>query len=474
VVEPVPPTLQTVVGMGVARIETERVPFADAAAYCAAPTGHGEVVVCAFSTVSCLGERFRQHVNEIASLAGAALFRAEQSRDTPETRAASGDTSKTSAPSGDTSEASAPSSEQTEREAVLDALDRSFPDYAFLHDRDGRYRDVLLGERNIGENTREEIVGSTVHEVLGRDAADRVSAAIRDALDEWETVSVEYPLETGGTEQYYEARVSPVQFRGRETAVLVARDVTELRRQREQLRQRNERLEAFTSIVSHDLKNPLNTAQGYLDLLERKLTRDAESSSATGDSSDQPPDDAESGDSVPSELRTVERALDRMAEISEGVLTIAHHEEATLQLERLSIRAVTADCWEMATTAEATLTVVDEFSFRADESSVRHVFENLFTNAVTHGGSEVTVRVGRTDDGLYVADDGPGIPEARRDAVFETGTSFGGGSGIGLVVVETVAEAHDWSVTVTDSWAGGARFELSGVDVVDCDGRAAE
>jgi signal transduction histidine kinase len=56
---------------------------------------------------------------------------------------------------------------------------------------------------------------------------------------------------------------------------LVARDVTELRRQREQLRQRNEWLEAFTSIVSHDLKNPLNTAQGYLDLLERKLTRTA-------------------------------------------------------------------------------------------------------------------------------------------------------------------------------------------------------
>ena len=425
VLEPLPGTLRTVVEMGVPRSETEQVPFTGATAYCAAPTGHGEVVVCPFSTASCLGERFREHLNEVASLAGTATFRAD------------GDTT-----AGEPEESTA----QSDRTSVLDALDRSFPDYAFLHDRDGTYVDLLLGRRSVGENSREELIGSTVYEVLSTDAADRVTAAIREAIDDWETVSVEYPVETGGQTRHYEAMVSPLAFDGRETAVLVARDVTELRRRREQLRRRNERLEAFTSIVCHDLKNPLNTAQGYLELLQTELS------------------------DPPEEVGAVARALERMEEISQGVLALAHHERADLDLAPVDAESVTADCWEVTTTADATLET-EPFRLVADETSLRHVFENLFANSVTHGGPETTVRVGPTADGFYVADDGPGIPPEHRELVFETGASFGDeGSGIGLVVVETVAEAHDWTVSVTESWAGGARFEFAGVTRPDGDG----
>ncbi|PSQ27363.1 hypothetical protein BRD03_07260 [Halobacteriales archaeon QS_9_68_17] len=66
---------------------------------------------------------------------------------------------------------------------------------------------------------------------------------------------------------------------------------------------------------------------------------------------------------------------------------------------------------------------------------------------------------------FVVADDGPGISPEDNERVFESGyTTRENGTGYGLSVVERIAEAHGWSVTVTDSESGGARFEFTGVD----------
>jgi len=450
--DPAPGALRTAAEMGLPRTETRQVPFTDAAAYCVAPTGSGEFLVCPFSTASCLGDRFQTHLNEVASLAGTALLRAEATGTERSERPAEQSTAQPS-PESETGSATETTpelatqsvSDRPARAAVLDALDRSFPDYAFLYDREGRYVDLLLGRRNVGERSRDQLVGSTVYETLTTDAADRVVTAIRTAIDDWETVSVEYSVETGGQSRRYEGMVSPVELAGDDRAVLVARDVTKLRRRREQLQRRNERLEAFTSIVCHDLKNPLNTAQGYLELATAEL------------------------DDPPEQLSAVERALDRVEEISQGVLALAHHEQTELDLAAVDAERVATDCWTVTTTADAEL-VVEPFELLADERSLRHVFENLFGNSLTHAGPETTVRVGPTADGFYVADDGPGVDPERRELVFETGASFGDtGSGIGLVVVETVADAHGWTVDLTESWAGGARFEFAGVERPETD-----
>jgi signal transduction histidine kinase len=66
-----------------------------------------------------------------------------------------------------------------------------------------------------------------------------------------------------------------------------------------------------------------------------------------------------------------------------------------------------------------------------------------------------------------VADDGPGIPPERRDLVFEHGfTDSPDGTGFGLAIVRSIVEAHGWTVSVTESETGGARFEVRGVDRV--------
>jgi signal transduction histidine kinase len=67
-----------------------------------------------------------------------------------------------------------------------------------------------------------------------------------------------------------------------------------------------------------------------------------------------------------------------------------------------------------------------------------------------------------------VADTGPGIAESERDEIFDAGYSTTErGTGIGLRIVEQIADAHGWEISVTDSETGGARFEITGVETVE-------
>jgi PAS domain S-box-containing protein len=247
---------------------------------------------------------------------------------------------------------------------------------------------------------------------------------------------------------------------GNATAALHSVSREQLLRERErQLERQNDRLEQFASTVSHDLRNPLNVAEGRLEL----VAADCEPESDHVDA--------------------IRRAHDWMGTLIEDLLALARADESPFEPEPLALRAVARGCWQHVETTDATLVVDTDRTVRADESRLRQVFENLIRNAVEHGstsppsrapedavgrGGAVTVTVGDLPDGFYVADDGPGIPEDERADVFDTGYSTAeGGTGFGLHIVEQVAETHGWTVRVTDSADGGARFEVSGVDVLD-------
>lgn len=76
------------------------------------------------------------------------------------------------------------------------------------------------------------------------------------------------------------------------------------------------------------------------------------------------------------------------------------------------------------------------------------------------------LEVGDLQSGFYVADDGEGIPAEDRETVFEAGYTTAeteGGTGVGLTLVQELAETCDWTCTVTESRAGEARFEFGDV-----------
>lgn len=213
----------------------------------------------------------------------------------------------------------------------------------------------------------------------------------------------------------------------------------ELEASQQVLERQNERLEKFASVVTHDLRSPLNVAAGRLELAREECESE--------------------------HLDAVEQAHDRMQSLIDDLLTLAREGGEMDDLEAVELDALVRECWATMETADAAFEVVTDRGFRADRSQLKQLLENLLRNAIDHGGSDVAITIGACDDGFYVADDGPGIPDDARDSLFEWGYSTSAtGTGFGLAIVQDIATAHGWTVTVTDSETGGARFEFTGVE----------
>jgi PAS domain S-box-containing protein len=205
-----------------------------------------------------------------------------------------------------------------------------------------------------------------------------------------------------------------------------------------QLAQRNERLNDFASVVSHDLRNPLNIASAHAE-----LARDAENPTP--------------------HIEKIGSSLTRMEDLIEDLLARARGDQ-DLDREPVRLSDIVDSAWESVDTAEATLDIEDDARLDADSDRLRQLFENLVRNAVEHGREDVTIRVGATDEGFYLADDGPGIPPEKRDDIFEQGVTHSeDGTGYGLAIVTDIVDGHGWSIGVEESWADGARFSVANV-----------
>lgn len=208
----------------------------------------------------------------------------------------------------------------------------------------------------------------------------------------------------------------------------------------EELDRQNERLEQIVRAISHDLQNPLSVLNGRLELA--RAENDGE------------------------HLETAAEMVDRMDRLVDDLLTMARQGRTLNETRPVELETAFEQCWGVVDTPGSEATLVDDLTVVADPTRLQQLLENLLDNAVDHGGPAARVEIGSIgDEGFYVADDGPGIPPEKRDAVFESGHSTAtDGSGFGLAIVREIAEAHGWDLRVTESAEGGARIEVLGVD----------
>ncbi|MGQ3412674.1 ATP-binding protein [Natrinema sp. LN54] len=224
-----------------------------------------------------------------------------------------------------------------------------------------------------------------------------------------------------------------------------------------ELARQNERLDAFAGVVSHDLRNPLNVATGHLDLAREQRGGDGD------------------GDRVDENLSRVAAALDRMEDLIRDLLTLSRQGKTVDESRPVSLQTAVDRAWSTIESSEARLHVDGDLgTISCDRKRLRQLLENLFRNSIEHAGPGATVTVRRTDTGFVVEDDGPGVPPEERQTVFEMGyTTNDDGTGFGLNIVRSIADAHGWDVSVGESADGGARFEFSGVEAADSAAHAA-
>jgi PAS domain S-box-containing protein len=220
--------------------------------------------------------------------------------------------------------------------------------------------------------------------------------------------------------------------------VVNSRDVTERKRQEALLRQRNDRLQTLASVASHDLRNPLQVISGHIQLAQE--TGDAE------------------------HFEVMENAVERMQVLVEDVVTLAREGVLVKDTEEVDLATVARESWESIEAASVTFVVeFESMQVTGDRSKLLSLFTNLFTNAIDHGAAD-EIRVGALSNGFYVEDNGEGIDEETRSQMFERGFSTEPeGSGLGLPIVQSIATAHRWDVSIAES-ADGTRFEITGVD----------
>lgn len=208
----------------------------------------------------------------------------------------------------------------------------------------------------------------------------------------------------------------------------------------------DKRIEEFSSLVSHELRSPIQTAKSGIALAN------AECDSKY--------------------LAQVDETLTQLDELTANVLEMLDDADSTVELESVDLESVIENAWPAET--PATLSVPDDLpTVLAERSRLYQLFENLFRNAIDHGGDDVAVEIELSESAddeticLAVSDDGVGIDVGRRQQVFEYGyTNSETGSGLGLAIVDEIVSTFDWEITITDSDRGGARFEICQINII--------
>lgn len=336
------------------------------------------------------------------------------------------------------------------RSTVVEKLE----DGVIVLDREDTIVDVNeAATRMVGMDER-ALLGSSIGDVLSQ--YSEVVQHYRGVMD---SVNDEIVIDRGGVKRYLDLNISPIGGDRQAGRVVLLRDVTrrkrneeELRRKNMELERQNEQLDEFAAVVSHDLRNPLNVVEGYLPM-------------------------ARDGD--PEAFEAIDESVDRMKEIVDDVLMLARQGQSVTETMQVDLDEIAHSAWSTVDTGDAELVVRTGAGVEADRARLLHVFENLFRNSVEHGstdkrtesddsvedGGNVRIEMGPLENGFYVEDDGPGIPEGERTKVLGHGyTTTDGGTGFGLSIVRSIVEAHGWEITVDESSEGGARFEITGVE----------
>lgn len=232
-----------------------------------------------------------------------------------------------------------------------------------------------------------------------------------------------------------------------EALATIAAPALEHARAIEQLREADDLKAAVIGSVSHDIRNPLYTAVGIADVL-----------------ADAP--------ELPEETRTelvagLRSSVGRVARLVEGMLDLQRYELGRLPEPADAEVAEVVDRVAAALDDGSRVTVTGDNGIRAriDAPTLERVIENLVSNALRHGPDGEPVEVTCRHDGervvVVVDDAGPGVPEDRREAIFEpfrSGSS--GGVGLGLWVARRFIELRDGRIWVETSARGGASFRV--------------
>lgn len=211
--------------------------------------------------------------------------------------------------------------------------------------------------------------------------------------------------------------------------------------------------------LAHELRNPLQTVQSFVELLRDRIGDDAA-----------PSDDADSG---PEALAGIERGLSRLERLVGSLRDVTDIQDRSLSLHRATadvadlVRRLVADQAGALAGRPVTVHADGPATAVVDADRVAQVLTNLLANAAKFSppGAPIDISVdgAATAVAVHVVDRGPGIPARQALDVFRPFVTFDAsrrGMGLGLFLARGIAEAHGGELRYRRASTGGAEFVL--------------
>ena len=242
-----------------------------------------------------------------------------------------------------------------------------------------------------------------------------------------------------------------------ERVILFSEDVTEQKLARDAIQAKNEELESFVFIVSHDLKSPIFTVAGLISMLESEL-------------GDEPTEQQRRlMGKITNNLNSMESMINDLLELSRVGLKQASFRD--LDLSAL-VRAVELEERVRLGAEDIEVSTGDLPNLRADEQQITQLFRNLISNAIKYRkpAGKLVIRIsGEEENGkchFVINDNGIGIAEEHIDKVFDVFFRIKmdndvEGTGVGLAIAKKVIENHGGEIWVDSVVGEGSSFHFT-------------
>ena len=327
--------------------------------------------------------------------------------------------------------------------AKFEAVFEGTHDALLIADDEGTYVDANPAAAALFGVDREALIGMSIRDFADADFDfDREWSSFRQV----KTGRGQFPLvRPDGTKRIVEFAATSDVYPGHHLSAL--RDVTDRVTYEQELEHQHETLAFLNQILRHNVLNGIHVILAHADLLSEQVDDHSQAS-----------------------VQAIRDRGDRIADLISRVHRLNRATAAGHQLERVDVGTTLSTVVDAARSAfpEAAIDCPDELptGLTVDaDAMLEEVFENLVGNALSHNDSDRSeLNVDVTADGdtvtVTVADNGPGIPDAKKDIVFGRGEKgpASDGTGFGLYIVRSLVTRYGGTVEVTDNDPRGSVF----------------
>ncbi|MEM6268310.1 MAG: ATP-binding protein [Bacteroidota bacterium] len=331
--------------------------------------------------------------------------------------------------------------------AILNAL----PDLMLRLNMEGRILDFKTPESDVFPDLGLDLQDKSFLETFPRAFAEQALAQAEIAQKSGELQAFEIEMNLVGQDRDYEARIVPSSYY---EVLLIIRDITERKRAEKELVQRNYELDSFVYRASHDLKAPLNSLMGLIDIL-RNETADG---------------------NVLMYLGLMDKSVVKLDTFIRNLTDFSRINRLQIKYTKVDFNQLVEEIaeslryMENAQRVERSVTVHPGKPLFADGFHIGIVLSNLISNAIKYQDHakdrsqvDIAVTVDDKEAVITVTDNGVGIPKEYQDRIFElffraTNQSFG--SGLGLYITRNAVEKMDGTISFESEPGEGTQFTI--------------